>query len=100
MYHHAQSMCDNPAFQTSVLNCVTGVCTAQELQGFIVMGKELCQMPMQDNRQEYRAIVIVFATLASIFVVLRVACKMITKNTWGADDTWAVVTFVRWLSVW
>ncbi|KAL5591374.1 hypothetical protein FOVSG1_010263 [Fusarium oxysporum f. sp. vasinfectum] len=88
-----RSMCDNPAFQTSVLNCVTGVCTAQELQGFIVMGKELCQMPMQDNRQEYRAIVIVFATLASIFVVLRVACKMITKNTWGADDTWAVVTF-------
>ncbi|TXC02178.1 hypothetical protein FocTR4_00014894 [Fusarium oxysporum f. sp. cubense] len=63
------------------------------MRSFIVMGKELCQMPMQDNRQEYRAIVIVFATLASIFVVLRVACKMITKNTWGADDTWAVVTF-------
>ncbi|KAH7469812.1 hypothetical protein FOMA001_g14805 [Fusarium oxysporum f. sp. matthiolae] len=28
-----RSMCDNPAFQTDVLNCVTGVCTAQEIQG-------------------------------------------------------------------
>ncbi|KAL9561952.1 hypothetical protein ACKAV7_013875 [Fusarium commune] len=88
-----RSMCDNPAFQTDVLNCVTGVCTAQEIQGFIVMGKELCQMPMQDNRQEYRATIIVFATLSFFFVVLRVASKIITKNTWGADDTWAVVTF-------
>ncbi|KAL7755222.1 hypothetical protein ACKLNR_014979 [Fusarium oxysporum f. sp. zingiberi] len=88
-----RSMCDNPAFQTDVLNCVNGVCTAQEIQGFIVMGKELCQMPMQDNRQEYRATIIVFATLSFSFIVLRVASKIITKNTWGADDTWAVVTF-------
>ncbi|PNP76074.1 hypothetical protein FNYG_10632 [Fusarium nygamai] len=88
-----RSMCDDPAFQTDVLNCVTGVCTAQELQGFIHMGKELCDMPLQDNRQEYRAVVVVFATLSFLFVMLRVASKIITKDTWGPDDTWAVVTF-------
>ncbi|KAF5710954.1 hypothetical protein FMUND_9305 [Fusarium mundagurra] len=103
-----RAMCDNPAFQTDVLNCVTGVCTAQELQGmldgslmclvvniagFIHLGKELCEMPMEDNRQEYRAVVVVFATLSFIFVMLRVASKIISKNTWGPDDTWAVVTF-------
>ncbi|KAF5553618.1 hypothetical protein FNAPI_6695 [Fusarium napiforme] len=88
-----RSMCDDPAFQTDVLNCVTGACTAQELQGFIRMGKEVCEMPMQDNRQEYRAVIVVFATLSFSFVVLRLASKIITKNTWGADDTWAVVTF-------
>ncbi|KAF5597686.1 hypothetical protein FPANT_4017 [Fusarium pseudoanthophilum] len=88
-----RSMCDDPAFQTDVLGCVTGTCTAQELQGFVHLGKELCEMPMQDNRQEYRAVIIVFATLSFFFVVLRVASKITTKNTWGADDTWAVVTF-------
>lgn len=104
-----RTMCDNPAFQTDVLNCVAGVCTAQELQGmldgslmclvvnivgFIHMGKELCEMPMQDNRQEYRAVIVVFATLSFFFVMLRVASKIVTNNTWGSDDTWAVVTFV------
>ncbi|KAF5962757.1 hypothetical protein FBULB1_13860 [Fusarium bulbicola] len=88
-----RSMCDNPAFQTDVLNCVTGVCTAKELQGFFQMGKELCETPMQDNRQEYRAVIVVFATLSFLFVMLRVAAKSITKDSWGADDTWAVVTF-------
>lgn len=104
-----RTMCNDPAFQTDVLNCVTGVCTAQELQGmlnvslmylavniagFIHMGKELCEMPLQDNRQEYRAVIVVFATLSFFFVILRVASKIIAKNTWGPDDTWAVVTFV------
>ncbi|KAF5681870.1 hypothetical protein FDENT_7937 [Fusarium denticulatum] len=28
--------------------------------------------------------------------MLRIASKIITKSTWGADDTWAVVTFVCW----
>ncbi|KAF4436146.1 hypothetical protein FACUT_6718 [Fusarium acutatum] len=60
---------------------------------FIVMGKELCQMPLQDNRQEYQATIIVFATLSFLFFVLRVTSKIATKNTWGTDDTWAAVTF-------
>ncbi|CVK94968.1 uncharacterized protein FMAN_13233 [Fusarium mangiferae] len=88
-----RSMCEDPDFQTDVLNCVTGVCTAQEIQGFIVMGKELCQMPLQDNRQEYRATIIVFATLSFFFFVLRVTSKILTKNAWGTDDTWAAITF-------
>ncbi|CVL08381.1 uncharacterized protein FPRN_13260 [Fusarium proliferatum] len=88
-----RSMCDDPDFQTDVLNCVTGVCTAQEIQGFIVMGKKLCQMPLQDNRQEYRATIIVFATLSFFFFLLRVTSKIVTKNTWGTDDTWAAITF-------
>ncbi|KAF5532601.1 hypothetical protein FPHYL_13755 [Fusarium phyllophilum] len=88
-----RSMCDNPAFQTDVLNCVTGACTAEELQGFVHLEKQLCRMSMQDNRQEYRAVIVVFATLSFFFVMLRVTAKIITKNTWGADDTWAVITF-------
>lgn len=28
-----RSMCEDPDFATDVLNCVTGVCTAQEIQG-------------------------------------------------------------------
>ncbi|KAF5689315.1 hypothetical protein FCIRC_1419 [Fusarium circinatum] len=71
-----RSMCDNPAFQTDALDCVTG-----------------------DNRQEYRAVIAVFSALSFLFVMLRVAAKIITKNTWGADDTWGVVTFVCWPSV-
>ncbi|KAF5575107.1 hypothetical protein FPCIR_13300 [Fusarium pseudocircinatum] len=66
------------------------------LRSFIQMGKELCEMPIQDNRQEYRAVIVVFATLTFSFVMLRIASKIITKSTWGADDTWAVVTFVCW----
>ncbi|KAF4960405.1 hypothetical protein FGADI_1052 [Fusarium gaditjirri] len=89
---NVRSMCNDPDFQTDVLNCVTGVCTAQEIKGFIVMGKELCQMPLEDNRQEYRAVVILFAALSFFFVGLRVAAKIVTKNTWGTDDTWAVIT--------
>ncbi|KAI1032600.1 hypothetical protein LB503_012636 [Fusarium chuoi] len=85
-----RSMCEDPDFATDVLNCVTGVCTAQEIQ---VMGKELCQMPLQDNRQEYRATIIVFATLSFFFFVLRVTSKIVTRNTWGTDDTWAAITF-------
>ncbi|KAI1014393.1 hypothetical protein LB504_012163 [Fusarium proliferatum] len=85
-----RSMCEDPDFQTDVLNCVTGVCTAKEIQ---VMGKELCQMPLQDNRQEYRATIIVFATLSFFFFVLRVTSKILTKNAWGTDDAWAAITF-------
>ncbi|KAF5552831.1 hypothetical protein FMEXI_2610 [Fusarium mexicanum] len=88
-----RSICDNSTFQTDVLKCVTGVCTARELLGFIQMGKELCEMPMQDNRQEYQTVIVIFATLSFFFVMLRVAAKIVAKNTWGADDTWAVVTF-------
>ncbi|KAF5630137.1 hypothetical protein F52700_7495 [Fusarium sp. NRRL 52700] len=46
----------------------------------------------KDNRQEYRAVIIVFATLSFLFVAFRAASKIIAKNTWGVDDTWAVVT--------
>lgn len=63
------------------------------------MGKKLCQMPLQDNRQEYRATIIVFATLSFFFFLLRVTSKIVTKNTWGTDDTWAAITFVYWLSL-
>jgi hypothetical protein len=59
-------------------------------------GVKACNMPLQDNRQEYRAVIIVFTTLAMFFVALRVSSKFITKIPWGPDDTWVVIAFVRY----
>ena len=60
-------------------------------------GVEFCNMPLHDNRQEYRIVIIVFTTLAMFFVAFRVASKFITKSPWGPDDTWALIAFVRYL---
>ncbi|KAF9775791.1 hypothetical protein IL306_006076 [Fusarium sp. DS 682] len=34
-----------------------------------------------------------FTALVMFFVTLRVASKMIARIPWGADDTWAIITF-------
>ncbi|KAF5235614.1 hypothetical protein FANTH_11633 [Fusarium anthophilum] len=69
------------------------------MRRFFHMGKELCDVPIQDDRQKYRAVIVVFASLSFFFAMLRIVSKVITEITWGADDTWAVVTLVCWSSM-
>ncbi|KAG5660127.1 hypothetical protein KAF25_003649 [Fusarium avenaceum] len=62
-----------------------------EFQSFVT---SICNIPSGDHRQEYRVIIIVFTALSFVFVVLRVVTRLFIKTSWGADDTWAVMSFL------
>ncbi|KAF5715300.1 hypothetical protein FMUND_6929 [Fusarium mundagurra] len=76
---------------TDVPSCAMP-CVFQMLDADKMNGNISCTA-QEDNRQKYRIVIIIFTTLAMLFVALRVASKMIARIPWGADDIWAFITF-------
>ncbi|KAH7233440.1 hypothetical protein BKA59DRAFT_504339 [Fusarium tricinctum] len=89
-----QDMCKSADSAQSVQECVSTVCTLREGLQFQSFVTSICNIPSGDHRQEYRVVIITFTALSFLCVVLRVAARFFVKTSWGADDTWAVITFL------
>lgn len=62
---------------------------------FTRISKEACGIPPMDQYIEFQVTGIIMTTLAVVFYVLRITCKILGPTFWGIDDTLISVSAVR-----
>jgi hypothetical protein len=65
--------------------------TSLEFADFV---SDVCNVPQEDNRPKYRAIVISWTCISLVAVILLIISKIFIATSWGLDDTFSILTFV------
>lgn len=62
---------------------------------FTRISKKACGIPPMDQYIEFQVTGIIMTTLAVVFYILRVTCKILGPTLWGIDDTLISISVVR-----
>ncbi|RBR12240.1 uncharacterized protein FIESC28_08726 [Fusarium coffeatum] len=86
-------MCKSEEFSRTIQNCISKVCTIRESLEFNDFVSTVCDVPEEDYRPLYRAIIIAWAAISTVAVVLLVLSKIFVTTPWGIDDTFSIFTY-------
>ncbi|KAL3601730.1 hypothetical protein FPOAC2_06002 [Fusarium poae] len=88
-----EAMCAAKEMEKTIQDCISEKCTIRESLEFADFVSEVCNVPQEDDRPKYRAIVIAWTGISLAAVILLVVSKIFIATPWGLDDSFSVLTF-------
>ncbi|KAH7066094.1 hypothetical protein BKA63DRAFT_495960 [Paraphoma chrysanthemicola] len=85
--------CTNTQFQQGVTLCLAKNCTIPESLAMKNISSTNCGAPVRDRRASYTTLSYVMIVLAGVFVVARIAFKLVDGHDLGLDD-WSMILTV------
>ncbi|GKU08020.1 hypothetical protein FLAG1_10903 [Fusarium langsethiae] len=88
-----EAMCAARELEKSIQDCISDMCTIRESLEFADFVSKVCDIPQEDDRPKYRAIVITWAAISLVAIILLLTSKIFVATPWGLDDSFSVLTF-------
>ncbi|KAM0491179.1 hypothetical protein ACHAP8_010857 [Fusarium lateritium] len=88
-----EAMCAAREMERTIQDCISNKCTIRESLEFADFVSEVCDIPQEDSRPKYRAIIITWTSISLVAVILLVASKTFVATPWGLDDSFSILTF-------